>query len=257
MYFAGLLSEIDGFRKNLHGTATLYPDVIQALPYWVDDESVRASMLSSAPEQPVEVAPSARDQMTAKIPKPRKGYTDSLREPLLGRRSSRVEEEYDDNLLRPVASFESTINKVLEWWFSKPPMAHKPRIPGVTPNEKSEPKTILANERTWLSWVHIGLILGSVAAGLLGFSESSYQKHSLFNDELAMIALILIPMAMIITIYALLVYYWRSKAIKQKQFSYFDDRRGPYLLAGVVVSGLVSIFIISFVDLIQGIRDSS
>jgi SPX domain protein involved in polyphosphate accumulation len=54
---SGLLTEIDRFSKHIHGTATLFPDAVQALPYWVDDESVRASMLSSAPEQSVEVAP--------------------------------------------------------------------------------------------------------------------------------------------------------------------------------------------------------
>ena len=54
---SGLLTEIDRFSKHIHGTATLFPDAVQALPYWVDDESVRASMLSSAPEQAVEVAP--------------------------------------------------------------------------------------------------------------------------------------------------------------------------------------------------------
>lgn len=250
-----MLSEIDGFRKNVHGTATLYPDIIQALPYWVDDESVRASMLSSAPEQLLEVAPTARDQLASKRPKPRKGFVDeSLREPLLGRRSSRIE-DYIDAKSITVSSLESTIDRFLEWWFSKPPMAQRPRVPGVTRQENSEPKTFLANERTWLAWVHIALILGSVAAGLLGFSQSSSQKHTLFHDQVAIIALILIPMAMTITVYALLVFYWRTQAIKHKEFAYFDDRRGPYLLTTVVVCGLTAILLISFFDLIRAIRD--
>ena len=54
---AGLLTDIEKFSKHIHGTATLFPDMVQALPYWVDDESVRASMLTSAPEQVVEIAP--------------------------------------------------------------------------------------------------------------------------------------------------------------------------------------------------------
>lgn len=53
---AGLLTDIEKFSKHIHGTATLFPDMVQVLPYWVDDESVRASMLISAPEQP-EMAP--------------------------------------------------------------------------------------------------------------------------------------------------------------------------------------------------------
>ena len=40
------------FSKFIHGTATLLPELVQAVPYWVDDESVRPSMLQSAPQQP-------------------------------------------------------------------------------------------------------------------------------------------------------------------------------------------------------------
>lgn len=54
---SGMLTEIDRFSKHIHGAAALFPDSVQALPYWVDDESVRASMLCSAPEPPVDVAP--------------------------------------------------------------------------------------------------------------------------------------------------------------------------------------------------------
>lgn len=36
------------FSKFIHGTATLLPDMIAAVPYWIDDESVRPSMLQSA-----------------------------------------------------------------------------------------------------------------------------------------------------------------------------------------------------------------
>lgn len=35
----GLLTEVHKFSKFIHGTATLFPDMVQAVPYWVDDES--------------------------------------------------------------------------------------------------------------------------------------------------------------------------------------------------------------------------
>jgi uncharacterized membrane protein YidH (DUF202 family) len=34
-----------------------------------------------------------------------------------------------------------------------------------------EPKTFFANERTFLSWLHMSVTLGSIAAALLGFSN--------------------------------------------------------------------------------------
>jgi SPX domain protein involved in polyphosphate accumulation len=45
---SGFLTEVHKFSKFIHGTATLLPDMVQAVPYWVDDESVRPSMLQSA-----------------------------------------------------------------------------------------------------------------------------------------------------------------------------------------------------------------
>lgn len=46
---SGMLTEVHKFSKFIHGTCTLFPDMVQAVPYWVDDESVRPSMLMSAP----------------------------------------------------------------------------------------------------------------------------------------------------------------------------------------------------------------
>lgn len=38
-----------------------------------------------------------------------------------------------------------------------------------------EPKTFFANERTFLSWLHMAVTLGSIAAALLGFSQQGGQ----------------------------------------------------------------------------------
>lgn len=46
---SGYLTEVHKFSKFIHGTCTIFPELVQAVPYWVDDESVRPSMLLSAP----------------------------------------------------------------------------------------------------------------------------------------------------------------------------------------------------------------
>ena len=48
----GMAAQVHKFSKFIHGTATLLPELVQAVPYWVDDESVRPSMLQSAPAPP-------------------------------------------------------------------------------------------------------------------------------------------------------------------------------------------------------------
>lgn len=60
---------------------------------------------------------------------------------------------------------------ILDWWFSKPPMATRPKIPGVV-QQRAEPKTFFANERTFLSWLHMALTMGSISAAMLGFSTT-------------------------------------------------------------------------------------
>lgn len=45
---ANLTLQVHKFSKFIHGTATLLPDMVAAVPYWIDDESVRPSMVQSA-----------------------------------------------------------------------------------------------------------------------------------------------------------------------------------------------------------------
>jgi len=54
---AGLLRDRSGFSKHQYGTATLFPDMAQVVPYWIDDGGVRASMFASLPEQLPQLAP--------------------------------------------------------------------------------------------------------------------------------------------------------------------------------------------------------
>ncbi len=44
---SGMLTEVHKFSKFIHGCATLFPDDVQAVPYWTDDESIRDSILQS------------------------------------------------------------------------------------------------------------------------------------------------------------------------------------------------------------------
>jgi uncharacterized membrane protein YidH (DUF202 family) len=222
----------------------------------VDDESVRASMLLSAPEQAVEVSVTARDQLTTGQSKPRKGFSadDPLRVPLL----QRNQVSNDGGVTRPRRRRveQSTIGKFVEWWFSKPAMAPRPKIPGAIP-EKSEPKTYLANERTFLAWLHMALTIGSIAAAMIGVSASSGSTKTAASDQVGLIALILLPVALFITGYALLVYHWRTEAIAQKTDLYYDDRRGPFALTIIITAALSSIFLLSLADLLRSVHRTS
>lgn len=193
---------------------------------------------------------SARDREALQY-KPRKGQSqedDPLREPLLARDPSGFDRRAPEVRRRPSKREPG----LLDWWFSKPPMAHRPKIPGVVP-QKAEPKTFFANERTFLSWLHMALTMGSISAAMLGFSATGSTQEG--PSETGIIALILLPVALLICVYALLVFHWRAQAIRNKDFLYYDDRRGPLALTIVVVAALTVIFFIALFDFIDTLVD--
>lgn len=55
-----------------------------------------------------------------------------------------------------------------EWYFNS--RTPKERTMARTTPMRIEPKTFFANERTFLSWLHMAVTIGSIAAALLGFA---------------------------------------------------------------------------------------
>ncbi|KAL6772253.1 VTC4B [Auxenochlorella protothecoides x Auxenochlorella symbiontica] len=264
---SGLLTEVSKFSKYIQGVATLFADMVQAVPYWVDDEVVRASMLLSAPELPAEVHPTARDLKMGKRSKSRMQGADmagpgggasaerELRHPLLG--------DAPTLRLMPGGSGrrldDPEPSGLLDWWFRKPPMAeHKALPPGTLP-ERMEPKTYFANERTFLAWLHMAVTIGSIATALLGYSgatQSAKHPEEAAPQSVQLIAIILLPVALLMCGYALLVYLWRTNQIASRALSYIDDRRGPRALAWLVVAALGAIMTLGIVDLVEEIEAS-
>lgn len=140
------------------------------------------------------------------------------------------------------------------WWN---PFA-KPQGPARSIPQRLEPKTFLASERTFLSWLHMAITLSSIAVALLAFAATTHKvkdpMHKLSRNLVEFIALMLLPLALFIVAYALMVFMWRNSQIALKQASYIDDRRGPLLLSCLVVTALSAIFVVSMVDLIDQIK---
>ena len=65
--------------------------------------------------------------------------------------------------------------------------------------------------------------IGSIAAALLGFAGSDTKtSHRGAEHLVEIIAMILLPVAVIMVAYALVVFIWRSKAIAKKQVCYYS-----------------------------------
>lgn len=235
---SGLLDEVNSFSKHLHGMTTLFPDMVQSVPYWVDRESVRASMLHSAPQKSAQMAPTARD-IFANAVKPRRGTEGDHQELVSGTPQQDGREQFTRKLYKTP--------RFIEWWFKKPPMGKRPNIPGRV-EQKIEPKTFFANERTFLSWLHMALTMGSIATAMIGISSDETQNST------TMIALIMLPAALLMCFYSVIVYYWRSSAILHHKELYYDDRRGPLALTCVIVTSLSIILIMGIMELVEELQ---
>jgi len=154
------------------------------------------------------------------------------------------------------AAAANDVEEATPWWN---PFA-RPKVIATTLPQRLEPKTFLASERTFMSWMHMAITLASIAAALLAFAATSHKTkdrmHQLSRNLVEFIALLLLPLAVFIVAYALMVFLWRNSQIAMKQASYIDDRRGPLVLATLVVSALGAIFIVSAVDLYDQIAES-
>lgn len=83
-----------------------------------------------------------------------------------------------------------------------------------------EPKVYFATERTYLAWVEISIVLGSIAGTLLNF-----------GNELALKASVCFYITAATTIiYSIFNYLWRVVRIRNKQAVRYDDRIGPTVI---------------------------
>jgi len=99
-----------------------------------------------------------------------------------------------------------------------------------------EPKVFFANERTFLSWLSLGVVIAALAIGMLNF-----------GDKPAFISAFLFTLAAVLTmIYALVTFHWRARSIRQRGQAGFDDKLGPTLLTLVILIAMIVNFVLRF-----------
>lgn len=98
--------------------------------------------------------------------------------------------------------------------------------------QKIDPKTFFANERTFLKWLSISVMVGLMSLTLLNFGDSTSN-----GAELA--GLILLPVAILFMVYSLFIFRDRANKIYMREPMRYDDTRGPTMLVLVLGSALV------------------
>eukprot|EP00744_Colponema_vietnamica_P000829 GILI01001439.1.p1 GENE.GILI01001439.1~~GILI01001439.1.p1 ORF type:complete len:179 (+),score=47.39 GILI01001439.1:82-618(+) len=89
--------------------------------------------------------------------------------------------------------------------------------------QKIDPKTFFANERTFLKWLSISVLIGAMALTLLNFSDSD-------SDGAQLAGLVLLPVSISYMLYSLMVFRNRANKIYLREPMRYDDTRGPTIL---------------------------
>eukprot|EP00956_Cyclotella_meneghiniana_P003105 scaffold3800_cov77-Cyclotella_meneghiniana.AAC.1 len=86
---------------------------------------------------------------------------------------------------------------------------------------KVDPKVFFANERTFLAWLHVSVILAGASVAIVAFTESKIAGM----DQLY--GVILLPVSIAFIVYAMVQYARRASMIRHKMPGPYVDIMGP------------------------------
>lgn len=255
---SGLLYECHKYSKYVHGCCVLLPEDVQAVPYWVDDASLRESIIASGAKRILAddeaVGPGANKVYSHLLPFG--DISKNRTETAVGRTATSVSASMgligdraraggpglfnDDMQLDKDDLFEDEEDEgCWSWMFPFCSRSHNYAMKVVAPTsiQKIEPKSFLANERTYLHWLHYGVVLSTVASGILAFSDEAGEKWGEFY------ALLLLIVSLCICVYGLHLYLWRTAQIRSRIPGRWDDPFGPMVLGAILAAILVCNFV--------------
>lgn len=239
MVSSHLVEAVPKFSKFIHGCATLLPDMVTLVPFWM-------------PQMDVDIRKPKQDASYGIISKHRllesgNGVMDE--EELVGS-GNNVNDEYGsvsinesnnrvegssnssthEGLLAPLINWykeivkpDNSFNKVpdgtvFETTFRAPP-GKKIAVP-----VRVEPKVYFATERTFLSWLSIALIFGATAHTLMNYGDiTSLITAGCFYAT-----------AILTIFYSAGVYIFRVISIRNKRAVRYDDQWGPRLVCAAL-----------------------
>lgn len=246
---SGMLLEVHKFSKFIHGCATLMPDEVQSVPYWIDDATLSESIRESGGGKLLdELAEDERDTGIG-------FFGDIDRKSHLGNHDDKgnvvarkrppppsaqrravapvgvVDAEEDGAYEGEDGEYQShnVFREFLPafcWdcfnWAEAENLKMKTQM--------IEPKLFFANERTFMKWLEMAVILSSASAGILAFASP--------NGTAQYYAMGLLPISLLIIGYALWTYLWRSTKIGTRDATRWDDPSGPIVITVLLIIAL-------------------
>eukprot|EP00531_Pseudo-nitzschia_arenysensis_P020290 CAMPEP_0116146126 /NCGR_PEP_ID=MMETSP0329-20121206/16995_1 /TAXON_ID=697910 /ORGANISM="Pseudo-nitzschia arenysensis, Strain B593" /LENGTH=722 /DNA_ID=CAMNT_0003641847 /DNA_START=157 /DNA_END=2325 /DNA_ORIENTATION=+ len=266
---SGLIYECHKYSKYCHGSAVLLPEDVRSVPYWIDDVTLRDSVVASGGdrilvnegEEPAPGANAVYDHLL-----PFGDQNNDRSQTAVGRTHVSVaasvgitkDQATTKNLATGFNLYGSTNeNKVPEDYFDEDELdddeeegfcgwafpfcsrynRYADAIVAPTSIQKIEPKLFFANERTFLHWLHYAVVLSSIASAVLSLSENPGEEWRQWY------AMAMLPISLAFCVYALHVFLWRQDQIKNRIPARWDDPMGPLMLGSLVVVTLLVNFV--------------
>ncbi|KAL6451823.1 VTC4 Vacuolar transporter chaperone 4 [Candida maltosa Xu316] len=263
-----LVEAVPKFSKFIHGGATLLTDYVDLLPFWYTqmDVDIRKPKIQqeygiqrNAPHR-IENSTSGNDLDDEELT----GYSGEVH---FSNDINPLEEDLDEStplLLPNTYSSRQTNSPVRNFFYHlygkflyyfnddrtftvKPGTnwdlnaTFKDKIPkgkSICVPIRIEPKVYFANERTFLSWLSIGMLLGAVATTLLNYGSNS-----------ALTASIAFFITALFTIgYAIYKYLWRVINIREKNAVAYGDKFGPNMICAFIFGATFISFLFKFLE---------
>lgn len=245
---SGLLYECHKYSKYVHGCAVLLPEDVRYVPYWVDDASLRESIIASGGERilvdsDVGTGPGANEMFSHLLPfgdaandrtetaVGRTATSQLASKGLIGEKATKGGSGlFNDTYAEEDDWLDEEGGNVCAWMFPFCSNKNNYAMEVVAPTsiQKIEPKVFFANERTFLHWLHHGVILSTIAAGILAFSEETGETWGEFY------ALVMLVLALGFCVYALHTFLWRQSQIRNRIPGRWDDPTGPMVLGAIL-----------------------
>lgn len=107
---------------------------------------------------------------------------------------------------------------------------------------KIDPKVFFANERTFLAWLHVSVLLAGASVAIVAFDSHSSAPSALYG-------VILLPVSIAFIAYSMIQYTRRASMIRRKSPGPYMDVTGPTVLTVILMLSIVTQFSIKLYTL--------
>lgn len=260
-----LVKEAPKFSKFVHGVAQLFEDYVNSFPFWLSDleTDIRKDPNDAFREEQEKKAKQAEDDMrlgsllgtksassfSAAVGSPASKQFTASTEKVDNAGMEQATEERDsdedaDQTLEATVGRASGLRSILPAFSNSkyaraqrrqpiklPPGVHKPsQLIKDSGDVHVEPKVWLANQRTFIKWQHISILLASLSLGLFNAAGKD-------NKVARGLAVVYTLVAAFAGLWGLYMYQVRNRMIRARSGKDFDNVVGPIVVcAGLVVA---------------------